>query len=63
MNNCNNNCDQGRSCTCNVYKKQYWELRKNHLEFKELIVHLLLLVCAFSSLCFWFGYWWARTAT
>jgi hypothetical protein len=55
-------CNEKDECTCVQYKERYWELRKSHIKFKEFVFHMIALVCVFTSLCFWLGYWWAKGA-
>ena len=48
---CNQNCDQGRTCTCLRDRSLFWDVM-------EGLVTLGVVVGIIASLCFTFGYIW-----
>jgi hypothetical protein len=51
---CNNNCDQGRTCTCTPQRELLWDVM-------ESVVTLATIIGIITSLCFLLGYIWYRT--
>jgi hypothetical protein len=50
---CNNDCDQGRTCTCTPQQELFWQVMKN-------IVTLAVIIGVIATLCFSFGYFLYR---
>ena len=49
---CNQNCDRGRTCTCNLKKRDlFWDVM-------EGAITLAAIIGTIASLCFMFGYIW-----
>jgi hypothetical protein len=48
---CNNDCDQGRTCTCTPQRELLWDVM-------EGVVTLAVMVGIIATLCFLFGYFW-----
>jgi hypothetical protein len=51
---CNQNCDQGRNCTCLKDRNLFWDVM-------EGAVTLAVIVGIVIGMCFVFGYIWYRT--
>ena len=55
MNCCNQNCDQGRTCNCEL------EYRSVFVDVMERFITLAVIVGVITSMCMLFGYIWYRT--
>ena len=48
---CNNDCDQGRTCTCTPQRELLWDVM-------EGVVTLATIIGIIAALCFALGYLW-----
>jgi hypothetical protein len=51
---CNNNCDHGRTCNCDL------EYRSIFVDVMEGVITLAVIVGIIASMCMMFGYIWYR---